>query len=119
MNSLVEVIDLVDGEGGVVENFSNLKYFQEFVEKPQLNYYTFNYPIIMKNDKEIKKYILEYVKKYENPIIEDNIKRAQINTRSRGDAFRIVNKFREEDSKDFSKVNKKLGEIYFELGFGK
>lgn len=118
MNTLVELIALVSEEGKKELKFSNLNYFKQIIGSPELNYYTFDFKEMQKNDLEIRKYIIESVKNEENyEIIKDNIERAKIFSRPSNAAEMIFNNYIISSNIPLEEVNDDLIVSYRKMGF--
>ncbi len=123
MKRLVELIDHVEKSGKKIRKFSNLKYFYERIEKPQINYYTYDFDIIQKNNLEIKEDIIKSIRNYKNfELIKDNLKNAIIFIRPSGDAEKIVKDYWKNlkecgITNSVYEINCYLDKIYKKMGF--
>ncbi len=120
MKGLVELIDLVDENGDVKRKFFGISDFEQKIEKPVIQHYTFDFDFVQKFDDEIKYEIIDSLGKYENfDLIKDNIKRAEIYIFPSETAERVVKKYKSDLRVPLCGVIDKLILTYKGMGFGK
>ena len=116
---LVELIDLVDGEGKVDRKFFGIQDFAKKIEKPLIYYYTYNFDFIQKSDIELKEEIINFIRKDKYfDLIKHNLEKVQINTIPSNVAEKIVEKYKSDLRAPLYGVNDKLIEVYKKMGFG-
>jgi hypothetical protein len=118
MNTLIELIDLINKKGDVERKFF---VFENFKKNNSLifNYYTFDFDLIQKKDFEIKEIFKNFFKKNNfYKFIEEDFQTSKINILPSNVAEKIIEDYRNNLSENYREANSKLIDAYKARGFG-
>ena len=118
----IDLIDLVDCKGKNRKEFYGLQKLERKIEDPTttiiIKYYSYNFDITQKKEKNLKKHILLAVRNYNNfDVIKKNIMGATIIPYYSHAAEIIFNELKEKILGSSENVNKNLVRIYLGLGY--